>query len=381
MEYFYVFTLISVFLFFLNKKRAVYFIIIGCVFFLYYLPSIGYFGPDYLGYQTTYINAFKIEAFPWVATAAQIDSEPFYLWYSSLVSAYSNLGFSFYMIFNFLLCVVISAFMLRSFKVDYKYFFWIMILPVIFPTIFYFLLRSSLSYFLVALGFFSLLNPNKKKAIFFAVLFSFLGFNLHSQYILMTLLFLGIFSVLRFETFTDYYLGLKIIISSAFVLIFVMLALRSYTNELASLLSFLPSSDVISVKIEHLINEDERAVRLTALLSILIYPVMAFQVLRKTYKSPVLYFLNDKLKERKFLLLMLAIILYGAAINIAYFDTSLVAGRLSRFSDYLGICLLMPMYFKTCIGYKTEYFALVIITVLAPILYAAVYMNIQWGIF
>ena len=139
--------------------------------------------------------------------------------------------------------------------------------------------------------------------------------------------------------------------------------------------------DVISVKIEHLINEDERAVRLTALLSILIYPVMAFQVLRKTYKSPVLYFLNDKLKERKFLLLMLAIILYGAAINIAYFDTSLVAGRLSRFSDYLGICLLMPMYLKTCIGYKTEYLALMIITLLAPILYAAVYMDIVWGVF
>jgi len=381
MEYFYAFTLISVLLFFINKKRAVIFVIIGCVFFLYYLPSIGHFGPDYLGYQTTYVNAFKIEAFPWVNTAAQIDSEPFYLWYSSLISAYSNLVFSFYMIFNFLLCVFISVFMLRSFKSDYKYFFWIMILPVIFPTIFYFLLRSSLSYFLVALGFFSLLNPSKKKAIFLAILFFFLGINLHSQYILITLLILGVFVVLRFETLAEYYRDLKIIIISAFALIFILTGLRSFTNELASILSFLPSSDVISVKIGHLTGVDNKGLRLTALLSIVIYPVMAFQVVIKTYKSHVLYFLNNKLKERKFLLLMLAIILYGAAINIAYFDSALAAGRLSRFSDYLGICLLMPMYFKTCIGYKTEYLALVIITVLAPILYAAVYMNIQWGIF
>ena len=71
MEYFYVFTLIAVLLFFLNKKKALIFIIIGCVFFLYFLPSIGYFGPDYLGYQTTYVNAFKIEAFPWVNTARE----------------------------------------------------------------------------------------------------------------------------------------------------------------------------------------------------------------------------------------------------------------------------------------------------------------------
>tara|TARA_B110000967_G_scaffold174184_1_gene186220 strand:+ start:311 stop:1456 length:1146 start_codon:yes stop_codon:yes gene_type:complete len=381
MEYFYIFTLISVLAFFTNKKRAVFFIIIGCAFFLYYLPSIGYFGPDYLGYQTTYINAFKIEVFPWVNTAAQIDSEPFYLWYSSFFSAYTGLSFSFYLIFNFLLCVFISVFMLRSFKVDYKYFFWIMILPVIFPTIFYFLLRSSLSYFLVTLGFFSLLNPNKKKAIFFAILFSFMGINLHSQYILMTFLFLGTFTVLSFETLADYYRDLKIITISAFALIFVLITLRSYTSEIASLLSFLPSSDVISVKIVHLTGEDERGLRLTALLSIFIYPVMAFKVVIKTYKSQTSFFLNDKLKERKFLLLMLAIILYGAAINVAYFDSALAAGRLSRFSDYLGICLLMPMYFKTCIGYKTEYLALVIITVLAPILYAAVYMNIQWGIF
>ena len=127
MEYFYVFTLISVLFFFINKKRAVFFIIIGCVFFLYFLPSIDYFGNDYSGYYKTYINAFKIEQFPWVVTSAQIDSEPLYLWYSSLVSAYSNFGFSFYMVFNFVLCVVISVFMLRSFKVHYKYFFWIMI--------------------------------------------------------------------------------------------------------------------------------------------------------------------------------------------------------------------------------------------------------------
>ena len=78
---------------------------------------------------------------------------------------------------------------------------------------------------------------------------------------------------------------------------------------------------------------------------------------------------------------MLAIILYGAAINIAYFDSALAAGRLSRFSDYLGICLLVPMYFKTCIGYKFEYFVLTLITVLAPVLYAAVYMDVIWGIF
>lgn len=381
MEYFYVFTLISVFLFFLNKKRAVLFITAGCIFFLHYLPTISYFGPDYLGYYTSYTNAFKIDEFPWVNTASQIDSEPFYLWYSSLVSVYSNLGFSFYMIFNFLLCVVISIFMLRSFKVDYKYFFWIMILPVIFPTIFYFLLRSSLSYFLVAIGFFSLLNPNKKKAFFYSILFSFLGFNLHSQYILMSLLFLGVFMLLRFDKLTDYYRDLKIISISAFALIFVLIALRSFTIETASLLSFLPSGDVISVKIGHLVGKDERGLRLTAILSILIYPVMAFQVVIRTYKSDVLYFLNNKLKERKFLLLMLAIILYGAAINIAYFDSALVAGRLSRFSDYLGMCLLVPMYFKVCIGYKMEYFALMIITLIAPILYTAVYMDVVWGIF
>ena len=103
-----------------------------------------------------------------------------------------------------------------------------------------------MSYFLVALGFFSLLNPSKKKAIFLAILFFFLGINLHSQYILITLLILGVFVVLRFETLAEYYRDLKIIIISAFALIFILTGLRSFTNELASILSFLPSSDVIS---------------------------------------------------------------------------------------------------------------------------------------
>lgn len=381
MENFYLFTIVIAITFFFQKRLANVLLIIGCIFFLFYLPSVEYFSDDYFGYEDAFETGFSIAQFPWVASFARIDAEPFYLWYTAMVKVVSGQEYPFFLAVNFVLCLVISHFILKSFSSYFKQFFWVMFLPVLFPTMFYFLIRSSASFFMVALGFFSLLNSNKKKAIGFCLLFVYMGINLHSQYILLSLLFIGAFFVLKFESIKYYKFNIKFIVISAIILIGLLVSLKSFTEELSILLSVLPSSDIASTKVGYLVTEDSRGFRITSVLSILIYPFMMYQVLRKTYKTEQVFILNDKVKERKFLFLFFVIICYGASINIAYLDSPHLAGRLARFSDYLGMCLLLPMYFKVCIGNKLEYVMLAAITLLAPLLYGSIYAQVEWGIF
>jgi len=366
----------------LNKKLANILLVVGCMSFLFYLPYVGYYGDDYFNYLDAYERAITLPGYPWVASETFIDAEPFYLWYTAMVSIYSGQEFPFFMALNFGLCLLISYFILKNFNSYYKSFFWVMFLPVLFPTIFYYLLRSSLSFFMVALGFFTLLYfKDKKKSLLLALLFIFAGINLHSQYILASLLFLGGFIILKFNSVNNYTYNLKFVIVSSVILVGVLYSLKSLVEQLSTLLSFLPSSDIASNKIGYLTAEDDRSFRITSILSVLVYPFMAYQVLKKIYRSDTAFILKDKLKERKFIFLLFMIICYGGAINVAYIDSPHVASRLARFSDYLGMCLLLPMYFKVCVGNKLDYFILVFITVSVPILYPAVYIFVEWNIF
>ncbi len=250
-----------------------------------------------------------------------------------------------------------------------------MLLPVIFPTIFYNLIRSSLSLFMVALGFVSFLHSNQRRALVYGVLFTFIGFNLHSQYILISALFVFTYFMLRFRKDEDYVYNFKFILGFSVFLIFGLLATKSFVEELSSLLSVLPTSDLAASKLGYLEVEDSRGFRVTSLLSILIYPYMMYHVLKKRYWDSAPFILNSKEKERKFLFMFFAIICYSAAINIAYYDSAHLASRLGRFSDYLGMGILIPLYFRVCIGLKLEYVVLIVFAVIAPLIYGSIYIN------
>lgn len=379
---FYIFTIIIAFLFIINKRIATLLLFIGCVYFLYHLVEIRHFGDDYYGYLDAYEGALRLNGYPWARTITKIDAEELYLWYTAMVRIFSGgLPMSFFLSFNFLLCLLISFFMLKGFKKDYQLFFWAMALPVVFPTVFYYLIRSSLSFFLVALGFFSLLQDNKLKAFVFGFGFTYLGINLHSQYILLGFLMIVMFFLLKLKHKDDYKYNINMIMICSVGLIGVLLILKQFTEQLGELLSFLPSSNIVAGKLGYLASDDDRGIRVTSILSIVIYPVMMYNVIQKTYFTETTYIFKSKLKERKFLILFFALICFGASINIAYFDLSHVAGRLSRISDYLGMCILLPLFFKISLGNKLEYVALLLITILAPILYSAVYFRVNWNVF
>ncbi|MFZ1324644.1 MAG: hypothetical protein WAT67_01230, partial [Candidatus Contendobacter sp.] len=68
------------------------------------------------------------------------------------------------------------------------------------------------------------------------------------------------------------------------------------------------------------------------------------------------------------------IIIFGALLNIIFFNTPHVAGRLSRFSDYLGIGLVVPSYFIYFYGRNSAILVLFLFALMAPILYPTLYV-------
>ena len=379
MVLYYFFTIFVSFFYLLDKKLSLYILFVGCCFFLWYLPSINFFGPDYPGYLNCYENAYTISNFPWYVSASVLVSEGFYVWLNASFAIITGFKFPFFLVANFLASFLLSLYILKDFKKDFKYLFWLMILPVIFPTIFYYLIRSSLSFFFTLVAFMVLVNFPKKRAGLFAIFSMFIAINIHSQYMLISILFIFMFYFLKLDDESAFNNNLKKVYIVSIILYLFLFLINNFIDVLTSLFSYLPSAEVAIVKLGYFENSRE-GFRLTGLLSILAYPYMAYKVLYTVHETQYTLLLNDKVKEKKMMFLIFTIILFGAVINLAFINNPHVAGRLSRFSDYLGMVMLMPFYFKIQL-YNKEKIFLIIITLLAPILYAAVYMNTNWGIY
>ena len=76
------------------------------------------------------------------------------------------------------------------------------------------------------------------------------------------------------------------------------------------------------------------------------------------------------------LYLFFAIFLYGCSINLAFFDVPHLAGRLARFSDYLGMAFLLPLYIKYRFGDNMLSLFLFFLCAITPFLYKDLYINV-----
>lgn len=370
MDDFYFFTIFVVLFSFASNRLAFMALIVGVFYFLTILPDTG---QDYSRYQDTFTGGYVISEFPFFKTHATIDAEPLYLWYNSLMSFLLNKRFPLFLAINFIVCVIISKSVFKGVYSHLFYLFWLFILPVIIPTIFYFSPRSSISFFLILLAFTNLVRA---KYVFFG-LATLACISIHSQFILISVLMLATYLVLYYKSDFKFKESKKLIVIGALVLTILLVFINNFSSTLEALLSYLPSSDIAQAKL-HYLETARDGFRLTSILSIVIYPLMAHHLLVKIQTHDLLIFKNPKYNT-VFLLLLFAVVCYGAAINIAYFNNPHLAGRLSRFSDYLGMGILLPLYFLN--NYQNALLkpVMLFLILISPILFASLYSNVNWG--
>jgi len=354
-----------VFLF--NKKASLVMVFIGASYFLYTLPTTGW---DYDVYKITYENSYFTTSFPFFKTITRLTSEPFYLWYNSLIGVIIGQDFVYFLVINFIISAIVAHYTFKPFYKIYKYYFWIMIFPVIFPIIFYFSPRSSLSFFLVLFGFLLLITDRRKKSF----LLFFIAINLHSQYLLIiALILITYYSFRTIQTQRKQKYFNTIIIYSLILYVFLF-TLNSLTSVIGAIASFLPAEELIMVKLGYF-EKAERGIRITSILSVLVYPIFAFLMANKDTSV----FLTNKKHDELLKYLILAIMAYGAVINIAFIDMPHVIGRLSRFSDYVGMTILIPTYFRLYFKRAVLNIVILLFALLSPILFPTIYINTDWS--
>ena len=366
MLYFYLFTLFSALIRRINGST--FFLVLICVCFLIFLPDTGF---DYSSYKHAYDNSYFLSDFPWFYTDSYLTAEPFFKWYISLVANLIPFGYPYFLAFNYLLCtILLFVFLLNNRCIIKSFLFYT--LPVIFPVLMYWSPRSSISFVFVIGGLIYLI----RKKYFLAVLCLFLGCGVHSQYLLFSFLLVILYIALRILPSRSYK---SFSILSAIVLFVFLREMDSLINVLVSLLSFLPSAEVVTGKM-HYFEEGESAVgfRLTSVLSILIFPYLSWSLIRRMKKTKTLVFGNNIMYQEQLYILYLffAIFLYGCSINLAFFDVPHLAGRLARFSDYLGMAFLLPLYIKYRFGDNMLSLFLFFLCAITPFLYKDLYINV-----
>ena len=376
---YYFFTLVIALVFFINKRFAFVLAIIGCSFFLYYWPTIGHFGDDYLGYLDVFENAYYKPIYPYYESRTKADVEMLYRFINSIFNLKVSDDFRLFLIFNYLSSVFLMYLGLRKFKPIYFYSFTVMLLPVIFPTIFYYLLRSSLSFSFCFLGFCLLI----RKKYWVALFCLYVGFNLHTQYLLISLLIIfthAYFFILKKHTSSLIFHKNRILLFGTVLTIFLV-TFKYFSGATEALLSLLPSSDLAQGKLGHLSAKKESGFRITAILSILVYPIISYKILVTKFRTNKTFFLENNKFDTALVVLLFAIFVYGASINLAFITDPHVAGRLSRFSDYVGLSLLFFSFLNSFYTKEIERIIIIILFLVVPILYPAVYLNANWNIF
>src|SRR5690606_7318429 len=233
--------------------------------------------------------------------------------------------------------------------------------------IFYFSPRSSISFFLVLAGVFLL----ARERYLFSAVFLVLGMLIHSQFILFVFFIVSSYFVFRctrnMAASSRRKAGVFVLILMALMLLMIDLVM----TYIVGFLGALPSADVAVSKLHYL--EGSRAgVRITAIMSIVIYPI-CFWVLSYFKMKTGYRFVSNGDHDESFMYLLMMTVLFGCVINLVYFGTPHLAGRLSRFSDYLSMGVVVPTFLLLSAGRKLTVFALLFLCVIAPFIYPTVY--------
>ena len=110
-------------------------------------------------------------------------------------------------------------------------------------------------------------------------------------------------------------------------------------------------------------------------ISIFVFPAIAWSLIKNRRfadKAVVEEFVDGYY----YLYVFFCIILYGCAINIAFIDMSHLASRLGRFSDYMAMCFLFPLYIRYKFGDNMLIILLLLFCVMAPFIYKGLYANL-----
>ena len=345
-------------------RMAVLLIAACCSTFLAVLPSTGF---DYDYYKQAFDHAYHAAQFPWFYTDSILTAEPLYIWYTSAVSVITPLPFQGFLVLNFILCVILSLFSFKKTKYIRIDLFWVSFLPVVFPTLFYFSPRSSLSFFLVLFGFFLLCQ--RRIWLSFGILA--IAVSLHSQYILVCVFFIAAYFSYAYSRGLEEKIrrrvGLALILLSGLCLVGV----HSLMGVLSSVLGVLPSSEIALSKL-HYLEASRSGYRITSILSIIIYPII-FYLMKKRKDARGITFFNDNYTDQVFVHMLGLVILFGAMVNLVFFDQSHLAGRLSRFSDYMGMGVIIPAFLVIYFGRELCILGLWVMALVAPLVYGTVY--------
>lgn len=365
--------ILSFFIAYISRTKSAFLyitLLIGVMLIL--LPTTG---NDYEAYKADYDSAYFTNVFPFFKTSAALTAEPFYKFYTALVSVMTGLPFQGFLALNFVICYyILFSKTNKYFKTYPSLLFIAMGLVSIVPTIFYFSPRSSISFIMAFLSFLSFVENKTKKGL----LFAFLTIGFHSQFIpTLLILFITSFIYKYLKRKRDYYL----LFIAIFILLLSLLKLPLVIfNLFERIIGYLPSASLIKGKL-HYFLEGDGSIRITSLLSIIVYPVTYFICLKRNAFG---YVMKDRVSQdfqNKFIYLMGVLVFLGFVINILMFGNAHVAGRLSRFSDYFLMIVLLPSF--VLLFNCREIVVLLVYLLLflsSPILYPTLY-NFKLSIF
>lgn len=356
------------FLYFLHVRLAYGFILLIVPIILSMLLSTGM---DYDHYKFDFESGFFSLVPPFFYTQGGLTAEPFYKIYTGFIRVITGFDFEIFLIVNFFICFSIFHYTVdlkgNKEQVRVKPLFWLFLLPVVVPTVFYFSPRSSLSFFLMLGGFFSLYHGKRINAF---ILF-FLTVCTHSQFLpaigYFLLVFLSLRKVIDKCAHKSYY---YLFFYSALLMIFLFF-MPLILGFVSALLSFLPSADVATSKL-HYLETANQGFRATSFLSVVVFPCLVLILFR--YKERVRLKLGLSSEQVWRLTFFLSVcVSFGFVINVVYIDTPHLSGRLARFSDYTNLALLMPISLLCFFSTRVVIAIGLLFIVAAPFLYPTVY--------
>jgi hypothetical protein len=364
----YLFNTISIYLLMYFNRKVLLFlwILFSVSVILYLLPTTG---DDYIYYKGDYDSSYLNDIFPYLHSSYPLDAEPFYKFYTSFIKITTSLPFNGFLALNFIICSLLLFNILRHiFKIDSIIIFFLFSLLTIIPTIYYFSPRSSISFIFAVYAFIFYIKDKTK----YGVLFSFITIGFHSQFIpILLILFIGNqynkFILQRVNNKTKYILLFSFII--AFILILLLKFPLVLYGIMSGLISSLPSAGMIEGKLRYF-EMDSGGIRLTSLLSIFIFPFLFFIAIKYKYFDKL--FKNNLYLTYKnnFILFLGLSLLFSLIVNIIFWNFSHIASRISRFSDYISLLILVP---TILLSVKNKYLFLPILLCSLSILVIFVY--------
>lgn len=366
-QHFYCVSILLAFLYLANRKYAYYTLVLAMSIVVYSLVSTGL---DYDFYQLDYETGYFLGGWPFFYTQGNLTAEPFYKIYSGFIRAVTGAGFNSYLVINFLLCTALSYYF-SPFKSgrskEVYYLFWLFMLPVITPTIFYFSPRSSISFFLVLSGFYMLIKMKRLLALFFFLS----GISAHSQFVpIVVFLLLISFSLDNSGQVNNRNSYLYLLLYCVLLVLFLFLV-PYIISSLSVVLSFLPSAEVAVNKL-HYFNSAKSGFRITSILSLLVFPILMIWLMRNQKKLSIKYQISlDKMERLVFYLAVC--VAFGFSVNLVYFNVPHLSGRLGRFSDYLSMGLLLPMALLCQFSPRLVVIVGFLFVIVAPFVYPTIY--------